>query len=70
MGDSKKFNKVAYDNKYIATNYDRVNLTMQKGKKFIINNHAKIKNESINSFINRAIDETMERDKQEKEGGE
>lgn len=49
-------------NKYIAKAYDRINLTMQKGKKEEIQNHAAQRNESVNAFINRAITETMERD--------
>ena len=47
----------------MAINYDRVNLTMPKGKKEDIKNHAEQNGESVNSFINRAITETMERDK-------
>lgn len=50
-------------NKYIAKAYDRVNLTMPKGKKDEIQAHATQKGESVNAFINRAITETMERDK-------
>lgn len=50
-------------NKYMAANYDRVNLTMPKGKKGMIQAHAEAHNESVNGFINRAINETMERDK-------
>lgn len=34
-----------------------------KGKKEIINSHATEMGESMASFLNRAIDETMERDK-------
>ena len=49
-------------NKYIAKAYDRVNLTMPKGRKTEIQDHAKGKGESLNAFINRAITETMERD--------
>lgn len=49
-------------NKYVKTNYDRVNVTFPKGKKDIIKAHAEKKGESVNAFINRAIDETMERD--------
>ena len=48
-------------NKWIANNYDRVNLTVPKGKKDIIKAHAESRGESVNSFINRAIDETIER---------
>ena len=49
-------------NKYIAKAYDRVNLTMPKGKKEAVQAHATQRGESVNAFINRAIDEAMERD--------
>lgn len=49
-------------NKYMAANYDRVNVTMPKGKKDVIKAHAETRGESVNAFIGRAIDETMERD--------
>ena len=50
-------------NKYISKAYDRINLTMPKGKKDIVQSHAASRGESVNGFINRAIYETMERDK-------
>ena len=49
-------------NKYIAKAYDRINLTMPKGKKDAVQDHAAKNGESVNAFINRAIDEAMERD--------
>lgn len=49
-------------NKYNAKAYDRINLTMPKGKKEVIQNHAEERGESTNAFINRAINETMQRD--------
>lgn len=49
-------------NKYMAANYDRVNVTMPKGKKDVIKAHAEARGESVNGFIGRAIDEAMERD--------
>ena len=49
-------------NKYVKTNYDRINVTMPKGRKDIIKAHAENKGESVNGFINRAIEEAMERD--------
>lgn len=49
--------------KYNAANYDRVELRVDKGRKDIIKAHAESKGESLNAFINRAIDETMERDR-------
>ena len=52
-------------NKYIAKAYDRINLTLPKGKKDEIKAHAESKGESVNAFINRASDNQMERDKEE-----
>lgn len=49
-------------NKYIAKAYDRINLTVPKGKKDAIQAHAEAHSESVNGFINRAISEAMERD--------
>ena len=49
-------------NKYMRENYDRVNLTMPKGKKDNVQDHAARMGESVNAFINRAIDEAMGRD--------
>ncbi len=53
-------------NKWIAKAYDRINLTVPKGKQQSIKSHAEEQGESVNGFINRAIDETMARDR---EGG-
>lgn len=50
-------------NKYMAANYDRINLTVPKGQKEEIKAHAESKGESVNSFINRAIKQTIESDK-------
>lgn len=47
-------------NKYNAENYDRISLSVPKGKKETIKNYAESKNESLNGFVNRAIDEAME----------
>lgn len=50
-------------NKYINKKYDRINLVVEKGKKEIIKEHAESIGESVNGFINKAIDEKMQRDK-------
>ena len=55
--------KAKWQNDYIARTYDRVNLTIPKGQKETIKAHAEAKGESLNAFINRAITETMERDR-------
>lgn len=49
-------------NKYMSANYDRINLTVPKGKKDLIKAHSEARGESVNAFVNRAIDEAMERD--------
>lgn len=55
----------ASKNKWNEKAYDRINLTVPKGKKDLIKNHALSMNESVNSFINRAIDETIQKDQNE-----
>ena len=50
-------------NKYNAKAYDRINLVVPKGKKDLIKEHSITMGESVNSFINRAINEQMARDK-------
>lgn len=50
-------------NTWITKAYDRINLTVPKGQKDLIQAHAETQGESTNGFINRAISETMERDK-------
>lgn len=54
-------------NKYVKANYDRINVTMPKGKKETIQAAAAAAGESVNAYINGAIDNQMKRDI---EGGE
>ena len=49
-------------NKYMKNNYDRINLVVPKGKKKIIQAHAVQQGESVNAYINRAIDKAMSED--------
>ena len=51
--------------KYVRENYDRLELTVPKGKKAEIKAHAEARGESVNGFVNRAIEEVMEREKQD-----
>lgn len=48
--------------KYVKANYDRMELTVPKGKKDIIKSHAEKQGLSTNAYINVAIDEKIERD--------
>ena len=54
--------KSTYRNEWIAEKLDRINLTVPKGRKEIIKAHAAAHGESVNGFINEAIDEKMERE--------
>ena len=51
-------------NKYMKENYDEIKVRTEKGKKEIIRAHAESLGESVNGFINRAIDEQLQRDKE------
>ena len=71
MADEKgNFDKVSYNNAFNAQKYDRVTIMLPKGKQPIVKEHASARNESVNKFVNRAIDETMARDNEKKENGE
>lgn len=48
--------------KYNAKTYEEIKVRVHKGQKDIIKAHAESKGESINGFVNRAIDETMQRE--------
>lgn len=52
----------AAKNRWNEKTYDRINLTVPKGEKEIIRNHAEKQGESVNGFIQRAIRQTMEDD--------
>ena len=48
---------------YVKKSYDRIEVKVVKGRKELIQAHAdKLDGGSLNAFINRAINETMERD--------
>ena len=65
-----KFDKIAYNNRFIANSYDRINLTVPKGDRKNIKAHAdEFDGGSVNGFIQRAIRETIARDRDKKDGG-
>ncbi|MGN0983900.1 MAG: hypothetical protein ACI4OI_03570 [Gemmiger sp.] len=59
----------ASKNAWNARNYDRINLIVKKGQKQVIQQHAEKTGESVNGFINRAIEEAMQRDQQQLPNG-
>lgn len=56
---SGEFNQIAYQNEFNKKNYDRIEIKVKKGKKAVIQEAAKIAGQSVNEFINQAIDERM-----------
>lgn len=66
MADKYTEKKKVSNQRWDSKNLDRVSLALPKGKKDIIKSHAEKMGESVNKFISRAINETMERDNQSK----
>ena len=63
MADNKNSQaRIAANNRCNDKAYDRINIVVKKGKKEIIQAHAAAQGESVNGFINKAIDEKLERD--------
>ena len=48
--------------KYVKDHYDRISVTVPQGKRDQIKAHAESQGESVNGFVNRAIDEQIRRD--------
>ncbi len=56
---SGEFNQIAYQNDYIKEKYDRINLTVPKGRKEEIKKRAASEGKSVNEYINSLIDSDM-----------
>ena len=54
--------RIEENNRYNDKAYDRINVAVPKGRKDVIKAHAEKNGESVNGFVNRAINETMQRD--------
>lgn len=55
-GKSGEFNQISYQNEYIKEKYDRINLTVPKGRKEEIKKKAVAAGQSVNEYINALID--------------
>ena len=55
--------RIKANNRYNAKAYDRINIAVPKGKKESIQEAAATRGESLNGFVNRAIDNQIEQDK-------
>ena len=62
MAYKNKADKTKYQNDFILRAYDRINLTVPKGRKEEIKAYADRRGISVNSFINDAIDKAMEKE--------
>jgi hypothetical protein len=68
MDDERRKKATEYKNRFNAETYDRINLTVPKGQKDVIKAHAdQYDGGSVNGFLNRAISETMQRDRLHRE---
>lgn len=56
---SEEFNQIAYQNDYIKQKYDRINLTVQKGRKEEIKKKAEAQGMTVNQYINKLLDNDM-----------
>lgn len=65
MAEQKKTHivngKYVTHDEYVKLIYDDLRIRVPKGKKQLISDYAETHGESINGFVNRAIDEAMEK---------
>ena len=62
VGDNMGKTSTASKQRYNEKAYDRIALTVKKGEKDRLKAHAEKQGETLNGFINRAINETIKRD--------
>lgn len=65
MDGNKAKASTAAKNRYNAKAYDNLRVVVKKGRKAEIQAHAEAMGESLNAFVGRAINEAMERDRQQ-----
>jgi len=62
ISEAKKRSNKKWNDANMAERYDRIQIVVTRGKKPAIAAHAATHGETLSGFINRAIDETVERD--------
>lgn len=60
----EEFNQIKYQNEFNKANYDRIEVVVKKGEKAVIKEIAKAAGQSVSEYINQAIKERMERERQ------
>lgn len=66
----EEFNQIKYQNEFNKANYDRVEVVVKKGEKAILKEIAKAAGQSVSEYINQAIKERVERERQQAAGEE
>lgn len=61
-----EFNQIAYQNNFIKEKYDRINLTVPKGRKEEIKRKAVEQGLSVNEYINRLLEAVEQLDEFER----
>jgi predicted DNA binding CopG/RHH family protein len=56
----EEFDQITYQNDFIKKNYDRINLTVPKGKKDEIKKRASSLGKSVNDYINSLINADLQ----------
>ena len=59
LRSNNEFNQIAYQNDYIKEKYDRINLTVPKGRKEEIKKRAATQGKSVNEYLNGLIDQDI-----------
>ena len=59
MRSDKGFDQIAYQNAYIKEKYDRISLTVPKGRKAEIKKKASAMGKSVNEYINSLVDRDL-----------
>ncbi len=62
ISDARRKANKKWNDANMKERYDRIQLVVPKGKKDVIRAHAESKGESVNAFINRAINNLLERE--------
>lgn len=62
MAYKEKSDAIKYNNKFNKNAYDRINLTIPKGQKEVIQAAAEAKGESVNAYIYAAILQRINRE--------
>lgn len=68
MAETKGKASTRAKNKYNAANYERIALVVPKGKKDKIKAVAQRQGESLNGFVNKAIDNEIKRCDEQQDG--